>query len=63
MIIKGGECMIIFDVFVNGKKIDELHPRTSSLRELRHFIEEQMNKLQKQYGAQVYLNRRYVYHS
>lgn len=53
--------MIIFDVIVDDKKVDELHPKTASLRELIHFIELQMNKLQQQYGKQVYLNRRYIY--
>ena len=53
--------MIIFDIIVNDKKVDELHPRTSSIRELVQFIEEQMDKLKHQYGSHVYLNRRYIY--
>lgn len=59
----GGVNMIVFDVIVNEKKVDELHPKTASIRELVDFIEEQMEKLKNQYGQHVYLNRRYIYKS
>lgn len=60
---KGGVNMIIFDVIVNEQKVDELYPKTTSIRDLLTFIEVQMEKLQSEYGQQVYLNRRYIYKS
>lgn len=54
--------MIVFDVIVNGNKIDTLRPTTSRLQELRQFIDQHFDKLVETYGRQnVYLNRRFEY--
>lgn len=53
--------MIVFDVIVDGEKIDTLRPMTSRLRELQMFIDHQFQKLVEKYGANVYLSRRFEY--
>ncbi|HIW33449.1 MAG TPA: hypothetical protein IAA29_11755 [Candidatus Paenibacillus intestinavium] len=53
--------MIVFDVIVDGTKVDTLRPMTSKLRELTHFIEQQFEQLVEKYGQNVHLNRRFEY--
>lgn len=53
--------MIVFDVIVDGQKIDTLRPMTSRLRDLRMFIDYQFQQLVEKYGASVYLSRRFEY--
>lgn len=53
--------MVVYDVIVNGKKIDTLRPMTSRLKELRQFIEQQFLMLEEQYGTDVRLDRRFEY--
>lgn len=53
--------MIVFDVIVNGNKIDTLRPMASRLKDLRLFIDQQFEQLVEKYGQNVYLNRRIEY--
>lgn len=53
--------MIVYDVIVNGQKIDTLRPMTSRLKELRQFIEQQFSLLEEKYGSNVHLSRRFEY--
>ncbi|MFC6332359.1 mechanosensitive ion channel protein MscL [Paenibacillus septentrionalis] len=53
--------MIVFDVIVDGEKIETLRPMTSRLRELKQFIDQQVEQLVEKYGANVYLSRRFEY--
>lgn len=53
--------MIVFDVIVDGKKIDTLRPMAFRLRELKMYIDQQFQLLVEQYGSNVYLSRRFEY--
>jgi len=53
--------MIVFDVIVDGTKVDTLRPMASKLRDLRNFIDQQFELLVEKYGQNVHLNRRIEY--
>jgi len=53
--------MIVYDVIVNGQKIETLRPMTSRLKELLHYIEGQISMLEEKYGSEVRLTRRFEY--
>lgn len=53
--------MIVFDVIVNGHKVDTLRPMAVRIRELKEFIDQQFQMLIEQYGSDVYLSRRFEY--
>lgn len=53
--------MIVFDVIVDGRIRETIHPQSVKLREMTSFINQQMKALGRKYGYGVQIKRRMVY--
>ena len=52
---------IVFDVVVDGKKLETLRPNKQKLQDIRAFMKEEAARLIRKYGRNVYVNRRFEY--